>query len=92
MTIPAFLFGFFIACFIGACFHLWKDGGLWRLMGYLFLSEAGFWIGHFLGGTWKITFFSIGPLHLGFALIGCLIFLGIGFWLSLIDQRKPGRN
>jgi hypothetical protein len=88
MTIPAFLFGVFISSFIGACFHLWKDGGVGRLILYLIFSGIGFWVGHILAGVWKITFFSVGPLHLGFSLIMCLVFLGLGYWLSLIDVQK----
>lgn len=86
MTIPAVLFGIFISLFIGASFHLWKDGGFGRLILYLFLSGIGFWTGHLLADVLKINFLSLGPLHLGFALIACALFLGVGYWLSLVSK------
>lgn len=84
MTLPAFLFGFLISVMIGAAFHLWKGGGLFRLILYLMLSIAGFWTGHTISLHIGWDFFILGPLHLGFALIGDCLFLGAGYWLSLI--------
>ncbi len=89
MTIPAFLLGLIISTLIGAAFHLWRGGSLGKLMFYLLLGWAGFWIGHFLAGQLGWTFLSIGPLHLGMATILSIIFLISGYWLSLIEvQRK----
>jgi hypothetical protein len=38
MTVPAVVFGFFVATLYGAFFHLWKYGGLLRLLLYLSLG------------------------------------------------------
>lgn len=85
MTLPAFLFGFLISSLLGSLFHLWRGGSLGRLLLYLVLAWAGFWAGHFLAEMSKWTFGSVGPLHMFFAIIGCLFFLLIGYWLSLIQ-------
>jgi hypothetical protein len=89
MTLPAFIFGGFVATLIGALFHLWRGGNLGRLLLYVALSWVGFWIGHLLASLLGWGFINIGPLHLGMSLLGCLIFLGVGYWLSLIQVEKP---
>lgn len=91
MTIPAFLFGFLVSTMFGAGFHLWRDGGLDRLLLYEFLSGFGFWGGHAISKVIGWDFWKLGPLHLGFALLGTLIFLGVGYWLSVI-KREPLAN
>jgi len=89
MTIPAFVFGVIISSLYGAAFHLWRDGGIGRLILYLFLSWLGFWVGHFLADRLGWTFGSVGPLHIGLATISSLLFLFIGYWLSKVEvQRK----
>ena len=42
-----------------------------------------------LGGLLGWTFLGVGPLHLGAALLGGLIALFIGYWLSLVQVQKP---
>jgi hypothetical protein len=88
MTLPAFLFGFFVATLLGAVFHLWKDGGAGRLLLYLILSWVGFITGQVLSGVTGISFFEVGPLHLGMAILSSGIFLGVGHWLSLIQVER----
>jgi hypothetical protein len=88
MTVPAFLFGFLISSLYGALFHLWRGGGPGRLSLYLILAWAGFWTGHFLGRQLNWSFSSLGPLYLGTATVTSLIFLGVGYWLSLVEVEK----
>ncbi|MFH1446174.1 MAG: hypothetical protein ABIG43_02035 [Chloroflexota bacterium] len=85
MTFPAFIFGFIIASIFGALFHLWRDGGLGRLILYLVLSWVGFAAGHILATGLGIKFFEVGPLHMGFGILGSIGFLLLGHWLSLIE-------
>lgn len=93
MTIPSIVFGSIVALLIGALFHLLRDGGFGRLVLYLFLSIAGFFAGHWVGNWRGWILFPIGPLDLGMAIIGSLVFLGIGDWLSLVGAHRPaGRN
>ena len=89
MTFPSILFGLAIASLIGAFFHIWKDGGLGKLILYLVLSWFGFWIGHAIGAKYEISILDIGNLHVGMGVLVSVIFLLVGHWLSLIDvQRK----
>jgi hypothetical protein len=91
MTIPAFLFGFFISTFYGTVFHLWKDGGLGRLLLYVILSWAGFSIGQIAAGLLGWSFLDIGPIHFGLATLGAVAILGVGHWLSLVQIEKTTR-
>lgn len=87
MTLPALLFGVLVSTLMGAAFHLWKGGGLGRLILYLILGWVGFWIGHVLGNALGWTFGSIGPLRLGMAVVAGLGVLAFGHWLSLVQSE-----
>ena len=90
MSTPMLLLGFILSTLYGALFHLWRGGKAGRLLLYLILSWAGFWFGQLIGSYVGWTFDSIGQLHVITASIGSLIFLGIGYWLSLVQvESKP---
>ena len=91
MTLPALLFGFMISTLFGVAFHIWRGGGAGRLLLYLILGWIGFWAGHFLAAQLGWSFASVGPLHLGMATIGSLLFLALGHWLSLVEPEKDKR-
>lgn len=91
MTFPSFVFGFVIASLLGAVFHLWRDGGLGHLILYLGLSWAGFFAGHMIAASAGIKFMDVGPLHVGLGIIGSLVFLFVGHWLSLIEVQPKGK-
>jgi hypothetical protein len=88
MTLPAFLFGLFIAILISTGFHLITGGNLGRLIVYFLFGCAGFWLGHLLGESLGWTFIRLGAINLGMSILGCLAFLGVGYWLSLGRQEK----
>lgn len=88
MTIPALLLGVLIATFVGALFHLWKDGGPGRLLLYIVLSWVGFWLGHVVGLLMDWSFWGVGALRLGTALFGCVFVLFLGYWLSLVQVDR----
>lgn len=88
MHIPAILFGMLVAGLLGAGFHLWKGGNFGRLVLYLVLSLVGFWAGQIFGALTGFQFWTIGPLYLGAGILGSAIFLGVGYWLSLINVQK----
>lgn len=89
MDIPPMIFGLVISTLYGAAFHLWKDGGLNRLILYLGLGWVGFWIGQFAADRLGWTFLSAGSLHLGMATLLSAVFLLTGHWLSLVEiERK----
>ncbi|KAA3648650.1 MAG: hypothetical protein DWQ07_00185 [Chloroflexi bacterium] len=85
MTLPAFIFGFLISTLIGAAFHLILGGGAGRLLLYLILGWTGFWIGHYVANLISFRFAAVGPMNLGLAVVGSLLFLGVGYWLSLVQ-------
>ena len=88
MTIPALAFGLLVATLMGAAFHLWKGGGLGRLLLYLILAWIGFVAGHILGNNLGWTFGSIGPLRFGMAILVTIVTLFAGYWLSLVNQEQ----
>ncbi len=89
MTLPGFVAGVVIATLFGAAFHLWQGGNGLRFIYYILLSWLGFWGGHFLGNALGWTFLSLGPLRLGMAVFGTVIFLVGGYWLSLFKPNPP---
>jgi len=89
MTLPALLFGFVVAGFAGSVFHLVTGGTGTRLVVYLLAAVAGFWLGHAAGVGLGWNFLNVGPLRFGMGLIGCLVMLGIGYWLSQVRAVKP---
>lgn len=91
MTFPAFLLGMVISSLLGAGFHLVLGGHFGRLLAFLVSSWLGFWGGHLLGDGLGWIFLSVGSLRLGTALLGNLIGLGLGYWLSLIKTEEKTR-
>ncbi len=92
MTLPSLILGLILSLLIGALFHAWRDGGGGRLLFFLALSLAGFTAGHLLG-TWRgWMLFAIGPLNAGWGVIGSLIFLMLGNWLSRIEIRSSDED
>jgi hypothetical protein len=89
MTIPAILFGFLVSTFLGAAFHIWKNGGLGRLILYLLLAWVGFAAGHLIANRFGLTFGSIGPLRFGMATLVSVATIFGGYWLSLVNQEAP---
>jgi hypothetical protein len=89
MTFPAFIFGSLLALLFGGIFHLWKGGGFGRVLLYLLLSFLGFWAGHFVFEIFEWRFLRLGPINLGSAIIGMLVFLLGGYWLSLLKVESP---
>ncbi len=85
MTLPSLVIGFLISSILGSFFHLIRGGGPGRLLLLLIMGWAGFWGGHAMGERWNLDFFSLGPLHLGMAIVVCIIALGFGYWLSLVE-------
>ena len=88
MSIPALLLCFVLATLYGAGFHLWRGGGAGRLLLYLLLAWFGFALGQYLGMHFNITFDRLGFVHIVLATLGSFIFLGLGYWLSLVQVEK----
>lgn len=90
MDLPAILLGVVYALFLGALFHVWRDGGMGRLLFFLLLSVAGGAAGQWIGMLTQWTAIPVGGLYLGPVTLGSLIFLGLGAWLSLVEIRGDG--
>jgi len=86
VTFPSFIFGSIFALLIGSIFHLLFGGNINKLILYLILSWIGFWIGNYLALQLHWRFFVMGTLNLGVSIIGALVLLGLGHWLSMEDQ------
>jgi hypothetical protein len=82
MTIPTLIFAFLISSLLGALYHLIRGGGLGRLFLNLFLSWAGFVLGHFAGLWQGWLLFPMGQLDLGLSILGSLILLVVVDWIS----------
>lgn len=85
MPLPTLIFGFLLSTLYGAAFHLWRGGGAGRLLLYLLSGWLGFSAGHVLAEQIGWTFASVGPLHAGMGTIVSLVFLWLGYWLSLVE-------
>ena len=88
MTLPAFVFGLVVAAFLGAAFHVWRGGSFWQLILYLAASCVGFAAGQILAEQLGWAFADAGPLHLGPAVLGSAVCLGVGYWLSLVKVEN----
>ena len=88
MTFPAIVFSFFLASIFGSLMHIWRNGGLFRLVLYLVLSWVGFFAGHIIGQVFSINFLNLGTIHLGMGILGSLVLLALGYWLSLVDPQQ----
>jgi len=88
MSTPTILLGLILSTLYGALFHLWRGGNAGRLLLYLGLSWIGFWLGQLVGVYLDLDFDILGQLHLVVASLSSLLFLGIGYWLSLVQSDK----
>jgi hypothetical protein len=88
LSLPMVLLGVVLATLYGALFHLFCGGRIIRMLLYILLSWIGFWIGQALADLTGWTFLSIGSLHVGLATLGSFVFIGLGYWLSLVDNQR----
>ena len=88
MTIPTSLFALLIALLCGVLFHILRGGNGWRLLLHFGLSTLGFAVGQWISFTrgWHLLMF--GALDIGLGMIGSLVFLLLGDWLSRIETKN----
>jgi hypothetical protein len=89
MDNPIIILGIVVSTLYGAVFHLLKGGSLGRLVFYILLAWAGFWLGQYIATEMEISIYRFGTLNLIMATLFSFAFLFFGHWLSLIDH---GRN
>jgi hypothetical protein len=90
MTLPLLLLALLIALLCGAFFHILRGGSGWRLLLYFGLSVLGFAVGQAVSMWRGWHLFSFGALNIGVGVIGSLVFLVVGDWLSQI--KSTGEN
>jgi hypothetical protein len=90
MTIPAILFGIVLSSIYGTVFHFWKGGNMKKLLFFLALAWAGFWVGHGVGWLLDWSFAAVGPLNAGMATLGSAVFLFGGEWLGRVEIIRKG--
>ena len=88
ITLPAVVLGLMIALLIGAIYHLVRGGGGWRLLLYLGLSIIGFALAELIGVWRGWNLFMVGSLDLGIGILGSVLFLVAGDWLSRIETKR----
>ncbi|KPL83136.1 hypothetical protein SE15_07670 [Thermanaerothrix daxensis] len=92
MTIQSILLGICMATLLGALFHLWRGGGWVKLIAYLVAANLGFWVGHWAAGALNWTAGRVGPINLGGALVGGVLFLGLAYWLGQVEPPQGGKR
>jgi uncharacterized membrane protein YeaQ/YmgE (transglycosylase-associated protein family) len=88
MTLPALLFGLVIALLTGALYHAARGGGGGRLFLYIFLSIAGFALGQWVSMAYGWWVYPFGVLDIGVGVIGSVLVLILGDWLSRVEAEK----
>lgn len=88
MNLPAILFGLLVALLAGALFHALRGGGGWRLLLHFGLSMAGFALGQGVSLWFGFILLQFGVLDLGTGVVGSLVLLGLGDWLSRIKPTE----
>ena len=83
MSFAAILLGIIVALLVGALYHLWRGGALARIIFYLVMALIGFFGATFLTSIKGWVLWQIGELDVGFGVLGALLVLGLGDWLTL---------
>jgi len=88
MTLASYVLGFVLSSMIGFGFHVWKGGRLSKILLYLILGWVGFWGAQILGASLNWEFLAVGKLLVGLDIVGAIIILLLGHWLSLVNQDE----
>ena len=88
MTIPTLLFALLITLLCGVIFHILRGGSGWRLLLYFGLSTLGFAVGQWISFARGWHLLTFGALDIGVGVIGSVVFLALGEWLSRIETTN----
>jgi hypothetical protein len=91
-TIPALVFALVLALLCGALYHLIRGGSGWYLLLYFLLSTLGFAAGQGISFWRGWIVLRFGMLDIGLGMIGSVIFLVIGEWLSKIEVKDDDES
>ena len=88
MTLPTIFFALLIASLCGVLFHILRGGNGWRLLLYIGLSSLGFALGQWISTSLGWNLYMFGALDIGMGVIGSVLVLILGVWLSRIEVQK----
>lgn len=89
MPLPTIIFGILLALLLGAMFHLARGGSAKRLLIYLGISLAGFWLGDIIAYYTGWSFIRIGVLNAGLGTIFSIVLMAAGeFLLNRFEPKK----
>jgi hypothetical protein len=87
MYIPTIVFGVLLSTLIAALYHLFRGGSSKKLLLYLILSWAGFWLGDTLAFYTGWSFLTAGVLNAGMGSLVSIACLIIGDVITQILDR-----
>lgn len=88
MTLPTLSLALLISFLIGAAYHFLRGGNGWKLLLYFGMSALGFGVAQWLGRWLGWSMYRFGALEVGLGVIGSLLFLMFGEWLSRIEPNE----
>lgn len=91
MPLPTIVFGVLLSTLYGGLYHLIRGGKTRKLLLFLVLSWAGFWVGDTVGWLLNWTFAPVGMMNAGMGTVGAFVFLAAGDLASMVAERtrKP---
>lgn len=91
-TIPALVFASIISLLCGALYHFIRGGSGWYLLLYFLLSMLGFAAGQGVSIWRSWNLLPFGMLDIGMGVIGSVVFLILGEWLSKIEVKNDDES
>ncbi|PWH17834.1 MAG: hypothetical protein DDG60_01190 [Anaerolineae bacterium] len=88
MPLPTIVFGILLSTLYGGLYHLIRGGKTRKLLLYLALAWAGFWMGDTIGWLLNWTFAPVGMMNAGMGTLGAFFFLVVGDVVGMIMARK----
>lgn len=91
MPLNTIVFGVLLSTLYGGLYHLIRGGKMRKLLLFLALAWAGFWLGDMAGWLMDWTFAPLGMMNAGTGTIGAFLFLMIGDLVSMLLDRQNTR-
>lgn len=88
MPLPTILFGILLSTLYGGLYHLIRGGRTRKLLLFVTLSWAGFWVGDALGWLLNWTFAPVGMMNAGMGTLGAFVFLVVGDLIAMLAARN----
>ena len=88
MPLNTILFGVLLSTLYGGLYHLVRGGKTRKLLLFVALSWAGFWVGDTVGWLMNWTFAPVGMMNAGMGTIGAFLFLAVGDLVSIMLARS----